>query len=320
MPVKVSVVVPTHNERENVGKLHERLGAVFAGLKDTDFELIFCDDSTDDTPAAVAVLNERDPRVKLIRLSRRHGQSVAISAGIDHSSGDAVVLMDADLQDPPEALPRLIEKWRAGAKVVYVRRPSGEGHSSIYRWLAFAFYRLLNRLSSTPVPVDVGEFRLLDKKVARVVSRLPEHTRYLREMTVWPGFQQASVDIERAPRAGGDTKYDLWRSTKVAVDGIISSSIIPLRLAVWTGLIVSSVSFILGMVYLVWKLVNPNMLGVGWTSLFLTLLFMGGLQLIFLGVIGEYIGRIFIEVRGRPLYVVDYCLGLDEREPAGRPS
>ena len=319
MPYKVSVVVPTHNERENVARLHERLAKVFAALPDADFELIFCDDSGNDTPAVVAGLHEKDPRVKLVRLSRRHGQSVAISAGIDHASGDAIVLMDADLQDPPEALPRLIEKWRAGAKVVYVRRPSGEGHGAAYRWLAFAFYRIVNKLSSTPVPVDVGEFRLLDRKVARVLSSLPEHTRYLREMTVWPGFQQASVDIERAPRAGGDTKYDLWRSTKVAVDGIISSSIIPLRLAVWTGVIVSSVSFLMGLFYFVWKLLYPSMLGVGWTSLFLTLLFMGGLQLIFLGVIGEYVGRIFIEVRGRPLYVVDYCLGLDERRPGALP-
>ena len=315
MGYKVSIVVPTHNESGSVGELHKRLSAVFAKLPEADFELLFCDDSDDGTPAAVASLHEKDPRVKLVRLSRRYSQSIAISAGLDHATGDAVVLMDADLQDPPEALPRLIEEWKKGARVVYVRRPSGEGHSLLYKLLAFTFYRVLAKLSATEVPVDVGEFRLLDRKVAQIVSRLPEHTRYLREMSVWPGFKQASIDIERASRAAGDTKYGLWRSTKVALDGVVSSSILPLRLAVWLGFAISAASLAMALVYFVWKLVNPSMLGTGWTSLFLALLFMGGVQLIFLGVIGEYVGRIFIEVRGRPLYFVDYCLGLEEKRP-----
>ena len=195
MPYKISVVVPTHNERESVPELHRRLRDVFDRLPDADFELILCDDSSDDTPVIVASLHNEDPRVKLIRLSRRYSQSVAISAGLDHATGDAAILMDADLQDPPEAIPRLLQKWQEGCEVVCVRRPSAGGRFSFYRILAFLFYRLLTKLSATPVPVDVGEFRLLDRKVVKILSALPEHTRYLREMTVWPGFRQACIEI-----------------------------------------------------------------------------------------------------------------------------
>ena len=206
-------------------------------------------------------------------------------------------------------------KWLEGFRVVYARRPSEGGRFSLYPALAFAFYRLLSRLSSTPVPVDVGEFRLLDRRVVKVLSSLPEHTRYLREMTVWPGFRQAVVDIERGTRTRGKTKYNLWRSLVVAIDGIVSSSTLPLRAAVLAGLAISSMSFLLGLVYLLWKLFHPEMLGAGWTSLFLGMNFLGGMQLVFLGIIGEYLGRIFIEVRARPLYLVDYALGLPGEGP-----
>jgi glycosyltransferase involved in cell wall biosynthesis len=323
MSHKISVVVPTHNERENIPELYRRVRDVFDKLDDADFELIFCDDSSDETPAIAAALHQEDPRVKLIRLSRRYSQSIAISAGLDHCSGDAAILMDADLQDPPEAVPLLLEKWKEGCEVVWVRRPSEGGR--LYRNLAFLFYRLLARLSSTSVPVDAGEFRLLDRKIVNILSSLPEHTRYLRELTVWPGFRQSCIDIERSPRGRGTTKYNFWRSLIVAVDGIISASIIPLRAAVFAGVAISTFSFFTGLVYLVWKLIRPQMLGVGWTSLFLTLMFMGGVQLIFLGIIGEYLGRIFIEVQARPLYLIDYSLGLPEEGPpplaaGGRPA
>ncbi|MBV8550486.1 MAG: glycosyltransferase family 2 protein [Acidobacteriaceae bacterium] len=312
----ISIVVPTHNEALNVEPLYLRIAEVFEGMLDCDFELIFADDSTDDTPERVAALNTYDARVKLVRLSRRFGQAIAITAGIDRARGDAVVLMDADLQDPPESIPALIDRWREGNEIVYVQRASGSTYA-LYRVFAFIFYRLLRKFASVEIPVDAGEFRLLDRKVVGYLQKLTEHTRYLRGLTLLPGFRQAGIQISRAERVQGATNYNFTRSLLVAIDGIFSFSILPLRIATFLGFAMTLVSMALGGAYMVWRLLDPAIFGPGWPSIFISMFFLGGLQLIVLGILGEYVARIFTEVQNRPVYWVDYQLGFTETVDLG---
>lgn len=307
----ISIVVPTHNEAQNIGVLHERITAVFDTLADCDFELIYSDDSTDETPHIIADLHEADPRVKLLRLSRRYGQAIAIAAGIDHARGDAVIMMDADLQDPPEVIPRLIEQWRHGYEVVYAQRPSDSTYG-LYKVFSFAFYRLLKKIASVDIPVDAGEFRLLDRKVVGYLKRLTEHTRYLRGLTVLPGFRQTSIQIERSERLRGQTNYNFRRSALVALDGIMSFSILPLRLATLLGAVVTTAAFGLAIAYIVWRILDPSIFGAGWASLFVSLFFLSGIQLLVLGILGEYVARVFVEVQNRPVYWVDYQVGFEQ--------
>ena len=311
----ISIVVPTHNEAGNIQILHERIAAVFRKLPDCDFELIFCDDSMDDTPEVIRGLHQLDPRIKLVRLSRRYGQSIAIAAGIDHAGGDAVIIMDADLQDPPEVIPDLIERWRQGYEVVYVQRASAST-SHLYRVFAFLFYRLLKKIASIEIPVDAGEFRLLDRKVVEYLKRLTEHTRYLRGLTMLPGFHQTKIQIRRAERLQGQTNYNFKRSALVALDGVLSFSIVPLRLASVLGAIVTAAGVLVGLVYLLWKLLNPGVAGLGWPVLIACMFFLSGMQLLVMGIMGEYLARVFIEVQNRPVYWVDYALGFEQHDAA----
>lgn len=306
----ISIVVPTHNESGNVQVLHQRIAAVFQKLAGCDFELIFADDSTDQTPEVIRGLHQADHRVKLVRLSRRYGQSLAIAAGIDHSSGDAVIMMDADLQDPPELIPDLMERWRQGFEVVYVQR-SSVSSSRLYKLFSFLFYRLLKKIASIEIPVDAGEFRLLDRKVADYLKRLTEHTRYLRGLTMLPGFRQTSIRIQRADRLQGQTNYNFKRSALVALDGVLSFSVVPLRLATLLGVAVTGIGLLSALGYVVWKLLNPAVSGPGWPILTASLFFLSGIQLLVMGIIGEYLARIFIEVQNRPVYWVDYELGFE---------
>jgi dolichol-phosphate mannosyltransferase len=320
----ISIVVPTHNELPNLDSLYARLVTVFQGMPGDDFELIFCDDSTDLTPERIAALHDVDPRVKLVRLSRRFGQAIAITAGIDRATGEAVVMMDADLQDPPESIPMLMQEWRRGNEVVYAQRPSSSNYA-IYKVCSHIFYRLLRKIASVEIPLDAGEFRLLDRKVVLYLQRLSEHTRYLRGLTVLPGFRQASIKITRANRLQGQTNYNFRRSMRVAVDGILSFSILPLRLATLLGCVMTLTSFLVAVGYLIWRIVNPHIFGSGWPSIFISILMFSGIQLIVLGILGEYIARIFVEVQNRPVYWVDYelgfehCLGANGRRQQNEP-
>ncbi len=318
--MNVSVVVPTHNEAENVQPLYQRISAVFATLAGYDFELIFVDDSTDETPLRIHELHDADRRVKLIRLSRRFSQALAITAGLDRSCGDAAIIMDADLQDPPEEIPRLIERWRQGYQVVYVQRPSSS-KSGVYRILAKAFYRILKSISSIDIPLDAGEFRLLDRSVLGFLTRLTEHTRFLRGLTVWPGLRQTKIEIRREPRKRGASNYNYLRSLLVAVDGLVSFSVLPLRFATMMGVVVASISILVGFCYVISRWFFPSLFGTGWTSLMVSIAFLSGVQLICMGVIGEYLGRIFIEVQNRPVYWSEYELGFESRDtPADKQS
>lgn len=309
-PVTLSIVIPTHNEQTNIEPLFTALQDVLpaAGLK--SYEVIFCDDSTDATPQVICALNAQHSWIKLIRFSRSFGQATAICAGLMRASGDIVIIMDADLQDPPTVIPQLIEKWRAGFQIVYVERPS-TGTGTLYRLFARLFYKTLATISDITLPQNVGEFRLMDRKVVDVINRMPERTKFLRGLTIWPGFSSTAVQIQRAERLSGETNYNFRRSMLVAIDGLVSFSIFPLRLAaiMGAGCLVLSLLGIFFAVYM--RLTTTNWVP-GFTLLYVSILFLFGIQFIILGIVGEYIGRIFEEIKGRPLFVTDYEVGFDQ--------
>ena len=305
----ISIVVPTHNETANLSELYSRIVAAVAQRDGFDFELIFADDSTDETPALIAELAGRDPRVKMIRFSRSFGQAVAIAAGLERASGKAAIMMDADLQDPPEAIPLLLDEWKKGNKLVYVERKSSSSSKS-YFLAAQVFYKLLKVVSDTPIPTDAGEFRLMDRQLIDFMKGLKEHSRFIRGLSVWPGFPSSKIHIVRAERVRGQTNYSLRRSLLVAVDGLISFSVKPLRAAVVLGLMMSALS-VVGVLYaVILRLFTPYW-SPGWTLLFSAVLLISGMQFVSIGILGEYIGRIFMEVQGRPLYVVESTIGFE---------
>jgi dolichol-phosphate mannosyltransferase len=303
----ISLIIPTHNESKNINPLYIEICKTFQNIDKFNFELIFVDDSTDNTPKIIQNLIEKDNRVNLIRLTRRFGQAIAITAGLEKASGEAAIMMDADLQDPPEAIIQLIQKWQEGNQIVYVKRKS-EARSFIYSLGSKLFYKLLYSISDIKIPVGVGEFRLIDRKVLQVMNTFREKTRFLRGLTLWPGFSATAIEIERGKRIAGKTNYSLMRSLMVAIDGFVSFSIAPLRLATSVGLFMFFWALI-GIIYAITLRLTSETWLSGWTLMFVALLLIGGIQFILLGVLGEYIGRIFLEVLDRPLYVVDYEIG-----------
>jgi len=319
----VTVVVPFLNEADNLPVLYERLCAVLAGESER-LELLFVDDgSTDGSAAWLQARAARDPRVKLLRLSRNFGHQLAITAGMDHAAGDAVVIMDADLQDPPEVVPRLLERWRQGHEVVYAVRTSRSGESWLKRLLAATFYQTFRRMASVDVPLDAGDFRLVDRKVIEALKQVRELHRFVRGLTCWVGFSQSAVPYERAPRHKGSTKYPVWKSLRLAWDAITSFSSTPLRWMTIFGLLVSLAGLLQAVRVVVDRLLYPGSMERGWASLAAIMLFLGGVQLISLGLIGQYVGRIFEESKKRPLYFVREKVGLDESgeaEPGARAT
>jgi glycosyltransferase involved in cell wall biosynthesis len=305
----LSIVVPCYNEAAVLLELHVRLVSALEHLTDVSVEIIYTDDgSRDQTPEILRQLQAGDARVRIVSLSRNFGHQVAVSAGLEHASGAAVVIIDADLQDPPEVIPEMLERWRDGYQVVYGLRAKRAGETIFKRWTAKVFYRLINLLSEIEIPLDVGDFRLLDRKVVEVLLAMPERDRFLRGMVSWIGFKQVAVIYDRAARSAGESKYPLMKMVRFALDSVVSFSFVPLRLAIWVGFgaIAASVA---GIIYaLIIRLYTTDWVR-GWASIFTALLFLGGVQLITLGIVGEYVGRIYAEVKLRPLYVVQERLG-----------
>ncbi len=304
--LRVSVVVPVYNEQETLPELARRLADA---LTPYDYEVIFVDDgSRDATLPMLLTFHTANPRMKALSFSRNFGHQVAISAGIEHAAGDAVILMDGDLQDPPEVLPRFIDKWREGFEVVYaVRRRRKE---SLPKRMAYAaFYRILRKVSYLNIPLDSGDFCLMDRKVVDVLRALPERTRFVRGLRTWAGYRQTGLAYERDRRYAGKPKYPFAKLLKLAYDGIVAFSDVPLRLAIYLGL-GSAVAAFLGVLFVIYEKITNNVPVVGWTSTIVILLFLGGLILTTLGIIGEYISRIYEEVKHRPLYVVRERIGL----------
>ena len=306
----LSVVIPVYNEAENIVPLYERLSSTLGQLGGS--EIIFVDDGSGDSSAEIVLdLRKRDSSVKLIRLSRNFGHQAALSAGLDHARGQAVVFMDADLQDPPELITELVREWRAGHEVVYaVRRKRKE--ALVKRLGYFVFYRLLQPLAETQIPLDAGDYCLIDGKVAEAMRALPERNRFLRGLRSWVGFKQIGVPYDRPARLSGEAKYTMRRLVKLALDGLLAFSSTPLRLASYLGFVTAAAGVVYTLVAVFAKLLTGNV-PAGWTSIVALLLTVGGIQLIMTGVVGEYLARVYTETKGRPLYVIREAHGLHRR-------
>jgi len=312
----LSVVTPMHDEQDNVRALYERLSAALDGLP---WELVVTDDgSRDATAQRLAELAAADERVKVISLSRNFGHQAALTAGLEHARGDAVVMIDADLQDPPEVIPALLDRWRDGADVVYAVRESREGETRMKLLTAHVFYRLMARLAQIELPVDAGDFRLMDRRALDALLAMPERARFLRGMTVWIGFTQTAVPYAREARASGRTKFTLRRMLRFSFDAISSFSYFPLQLATVLGFAISFLAFLAIPLTVVARYNNIFVPGI--SSTLVVVLLLGGIQLITLGVIGEYVGRIYDEVKRRPLYVVRETANLEPDEEDAPPA
>ena len=309
----LSVVIPCMNEEQVLRETNRRLTAVLDGIS-LNFEIVYVDDgSTDGTPALLHELQSLDSRVKVVRFSRNFGHQIAITAGLEHASGDAVAIIDADLQDPPEVILDFVAKWLDGYDVVYGVRAERDGETAFKLWTAKLFYRTISRLSDTRIPLDTGDFRLMDRRVVDALLSMPERDRFVRGMVSWLGFSQTAVEYRRAPRLAGATKFSLFKMVRFALDGIFSFSILPLRLATWTGFAASGLAIFGIVVVLLERFLRIEGLVKGWSSAMITELFIGGVQLICLGLIGEYVGRIYGESKRRPLYIVRERMGFETR-------
>src|SRR5882724_1420940 len=309
-----SIVMPVYNEAEVLPSLYDRLTRVMEGLVEP-YEIIFVKDgSQDDSTSLLRDFQARDERVKFVNLSRNFGHQIAITAGLDYSSGQAAVVMDADLQDPPEVIPRLIEQWRKGYDVVFAVRENRQGEGLFKRATAAIFYRLLRRMTATEIPLDAGDFRLMSRRAVEALQSIRERNRFIRGLAGWIGFRQTSVTFVRDVRQAGETKYPLKKMLRFALNGLLSFSLVPLQLASYLGFLISSVGFFY-IAYAIGLKLFTDRVVLGWTSVMVAVLFLGGVQLISLGIIGEYIGRIYEEVKQRPLYVVDEAKGFEQLQP-----
>ncbi len=312
-----SFVIPVCNERETLSELQRRLLTVLEQL-DEPSEVLFVDDgSTDESFEILLSFHKRDPRFKVIRLSRNFGHQAAITTGLDHALGQAVVIMDADLQDPPEVALDLARRWREGYDVVYAVREARAGETRLKLWTAKWFYRVLGRMTEVDVPGDAGDFRLVDRRVLEAIKAMREHRRYLRGMFAWVGYNQTAVHYTRSGRYAGSSKFSLTKMVRFALDGIVSFSTAPLRLTLNLGFAVSVLAFLAGIATIALKIAGVHAVP-GWASIVVVLALVSGVQLTVLGVIGEYIAQIHDEVKRRPLYLVSEALGVETQPPAVR--
>ena len=299
-----SLVIPIYNEEENITEMYRRLHQVMEQL-DGDVELILIDDgSRDRSLNMMRELHHRDNRVHYLSLARNFGHQIAVTAGLNFVQGKCIIVMDADLQDPPELILTMIEKWHQGYQVVYAQRISRQQESRLKRLTAYLFYRILRRLAKVDIPVDTGDFCLMDRQVVDILNSMPERNRYIRGLRAWVGFRQTSVLFERNPRFAGDVKYTFGKSLSLAIDGIISFSTVPLRLATYLGIISAAIAMIMIILVLYWRIFAPVSHLIGYTLITISMFFLGSVQLICIGILGEYIGRIYEEVKGRPLYTL----------------
>jgi dolichol-phosphate mannosyltransferase len=307
----ISVVSPVWNESDSLIELYKRVSKVMESSGES-WELVLVDDgSTDGTTQMILEMAERDDRVRPVIFARNFGQQSAVAAGLDYSRGDAVVVIDADLQDPPELIQELIERWRKGFEVVYAQRTEREGESFLKKVTARLFYRIINRITEIDIPLDTGFFRLLDRRVVDVIKTMREHHRFFRAMSIWVGFRQTAVEYKRESRFAGESKYPIKKMIKLAMTAITGFSFWPLQMAMYLGFIASGISIIAIPVVIGMRLTGSQEF-LGQASTLIAVLFLGGVQLISLGILGEYIGRLYDEARGRPLYIVRQAPDLEE--------
>ena len=310
---KISVVAPAYNESENVELFYTKMKEVLDTV--TQHWEIICinDGSRDDTLEKLIALHEEDPRIKVLDLSRNFGKEVALTAGLDYASGDAIVPIDFDLQDPPELITDMVRLWKEGNDVVYATRTRREGESFIKKATASTFYRLISKITHIDIPKDTGDYRLMDKKVLYELKKLRETHRFMKGLFSWVGYKQVSLPYERKPRHAGTTSFNYWKLWNFAIEGITSFSIAPLQLATYSGVFVSLFAFLYAAVVIIKTLVFGEAVQ-GYASMMATILFLGGVQLVTIGIIGEYIGRIYNEVKQRPLYIVGKAYGIDKHD------
>ena len=319
----ISVVGPVFNEEALIAEFCARVAEVLNQLGEP-FEIVLVNDgSRDQSPQIIQAIHQEDPRVKVINFSRNFGLQAALTAGLDYTSGQAIIVMDTDLQDPPEVLPRLVAKWREGYDLVYAQRSERAGESWFKKFTASLFYRLIAKITNVEIPVDTGEFRLMDRKVVDALTSMREYNRFMRGLSVWVGFKQTGIQYDRDSRKAGETKFSLAKMVRLALDGITTFSYFPLQLATYFGFGIAALSLLFLMIVVLMRLINWQGPGgesafYGQASTLAAVLFLGSVQLIFLGIIGEYLGRIYDEVKRRPLYIVDSALGFKDEAHNGR--
>ncbi|MBZ8123163.1 glycosyltransferase family 2 protein [Bacillus thuringiensis] len=308
-----SIIIPMYNEEAVIEETYRRLKRVMKDANGT-YELLFINDGSQDKCAdIIKQFMIGDKTVKLIDFSRNFGHQIAITAGMDYANGDAVIIIDADLQDPPELILQMIEKWKEGYEVVYAKRMKRKGETWFKKWSASTFYRVLRASTDIDIPVDTGDFRLMDQKVCKEMRKINENNRFVRGLVSWIGFRQIAIEYVRDERVAGETKYPLKRMVKLCLDGILSFSYKPLKLAIYSGLLLSSSGF-LYFIYVLYLTLFTEATMKGWPSIISIMLIFNGFMLFMLGVIGEYIGRIYDETKGRPLYIVREFYGEPENE------
>ena len=315
-----SFIVPIYNEQDTILEMYRRVAAVMDQM-DGPVELILVNDgSRDRSLALMQGIHENDPRVCYLSLARNFGHQVAVTAGLNFVRGQAIVILDADLQDPPELIPSLVEKWKQGYQVVYAQRIRRRQENWLKRLPAYVFYRLLRRLADVDIPSDTGDFCLMDRRVVDVLNSMPERNRYIRGLRAWAGLKQASIRFERDPRFAGEVKYTFRKSLSLAVSGIVSFSRLPLRLSTYVGLLAAVVAVLMAVLVLYWRIHSPSSPLTGFATIMIAIFFLGAVQLVSIGILGEYVGRIYEEVKGRPLYVLSEVGGFTEEHAGFRKS
>jgi polyisoprenyl-phosphate glycosyltransferase len=306
-----SIVVPIYNEAENIAELYRRIRMVMDQVA-APIELILVNDgSRDRSLELIRQIHHQDPCVCYVSLARNFGHQIAVTAGLQHARGQAVLILDADLQDPPELLPQMLDRWQAGYEVIYAQRRQRRQEHWFKRFCAYSFYRVLRSLADVEIPTDAGDFCLLDRKVVDTLNVMPERIRYLRGLRSWVGFRHIAIPFERDPRYAGSVKYTFRKSLKLAINGIVSFSQVPLRLSTYVGLITAMLALLMAILVLYWRLFIPNSPLTGFTLILIAIFFLGAVQLVSIGILGEYVGRIYEEVKGRPLYTVGEIAGFE---------
>jgi dolichol-phosphate mannosyltransferase len=299
-----SFIVPIYNEEETLTELYRRLMPVADNLDGTVELILINDGSRDRSLEMLRQLSQQDDRIVYLSLARNFGHQVAVTAGLNFAQGQAVIVLDADLQDPPELIPEMVELWRADYQVVYAQRIQRQQEGWFKRFTAYAFYRILKQLADVDIPTDTGDFCLMDRQVVNVLNHMPERNRYIRGLRSWIGFRQTAVRFHRDPRFAGEVKYTFRKSLRLAIDGLVSFSIVPLRISTYIGLLSALIAALMALLVLYWRLFERNSPVTGFTTIAIAIFFLGSVQLFSIGILGEYIGRIYEEVKGRPLYTL----------------
>jgi dolichol-phosphate mannosyltransferase len=308
---KYSLIIPIYNEEETIPELYRRVSDVMDSLDDSVELILINDGSRDRSLNLMRELQERDARVCYISFARNFGHQAAVTAGLNFARGQVIVVLDADLQDPPELIPKMIESWQAGYHVVYAQRTKRKKESWFKRLTAYVFYRLLRRLADVDIPADTGDFCLMDRQVVDVLNSMPERNRYIRGLRAWIGFRQTAVKFERDPRFAGEVKYTFKKSLALAVNSLVSFSKIPLRISTYLGLFSALIALLMALLVLYWRLQQPDSPVTGLATILIAVFFLGSVQLISIGILGEYVGRIYEEVKGRPAYTIAEIAGLE---------